>query len=141
MRGAAFQPDNMNYSLVFQACAKKPTNVDVISRVCADIKQEGLDMDNKLYNDVINAYCCVGKHDKAFYYMDLMQACDLYLDSRSYGVLIEMLVVARRIDDAEAPFFSISWLVFIVLFFSLIWHRPLSKTNQFFFKIHRFTMY
>lgn len=104
MRGAGFQPDNVNYTLVFQACAKKRANVDVISRVCADMKQEGLEMDSKLYNDVINAYCCAGDPDRAFQYMGLMQACDLCPDNRSYAVLIETLVVERRIEDAEAAY-------------------------------------
>lgn len=29
-------------------------------------------MDMKLYNDVINVYCCVGDLDKVFQYMGLM---------------------------------------------------------------------
>lgn len=104
MRSAGFQPDNVNYTLVFQACAKKRAGVDVISRVCADIKREGLEMDTKLYNDVIHAYCCAGDPDRALQYMDLMQACDLCPDIRSYTTLIETLVVGRRIDDAEAAY-------------------------------------
>lgn len=104
MRGSGFQPDNVNYTLVFQACAKKRVGVDVISRVCANIEQEGLEMDTKLYNDVINAYCRAGDPDKAFQYMGLMQACDLVPDVRSYSSLIETLVVVRRLDDAEAAY-------------------------------------
>jgi pentatricopeptide repeat protein len=104
MRSAGFQPDNVNYSLVFQACAKKLAGVVVIARVCADIRREGLEMDTKLYNDVIHAFCCAGDPDKALQYMDLMQACDLCPDVRSYTTLIETLVVARRIYDAEAAY-------------------------------------
>lgn len=101
MRVAGYQPDNMSYSLVFQACAKKRAGVEVISKVCADIKREGLEMDSKLYNDVISAYCFAGDPDMALYYVELMQACDLCPDSRSYGALIERLVADRRINDAE----------------------------------------
>lgn len=86
------------------ACAKKRAGVDVITRVCADIEQEGLEMDTKLYNDVINAYCRADDPDKALQYMGLMQACDLVPDVRSYSSLIETLVVARRVDDAEAAY-------------------------------------
>lgn len=66
MCGVGFQLDNVNYMFVFQVCVKKCVGVDVIFRVCVDIKYEGFEMDNKFYNDVINVYCCVGDLDRVF---------------------------------------------------------------------------
>lgn len=65
MREAGYQPDAVNYTLVFQACSKKRVSMDLIEKICEDIQREGLEMDTKLYNHFINACCKAGDPDRA----------------------------------------------------------------------------
>lgn len=104
MRQHGLQPDNVTYSVVIQGCTKAKLDLGTMLKIYDDMKTEKLEVDGKLYNDLIVA-CAIGcDADRAFFFMERLQAGGFEPEMKAFMALIQVLGQCGRTTEAEAIF-------------------------------------
>ncbi|KAL2650056.1 hypothetical protein R1flu_018184 [Riccia fluitans] len=104
MRKHGMQPDNVTYSIIIQGCTKAKLELTTMLKVYEQMQNERLEIDGKLYNDMIVASAVGNDPDRAFFFMEKLQAGGYVPEMKSFMSLIQVLGQSGRTTEAEAVF-------------------------------------
>lgn len=105
MRHDGYPSDFVNYSTIIQALTRS-NNIDtpLLHKLYTEIEGDKIELDSKLYNDIIVGYAKAGDPSRALHFLAMAQSYGLSPKSSTLIAIMSALGSSGRTAEAEAVF-------------------------------------